>query len=121
MLLQPRFRRPVRVIGPIPDTPPHNNSFIQRYPRSVEVLTGNQSEPNQTRRRSDRRESDQRALKWFVRNGDITLFPHSPLALADVLSADNGSFDLIARSESDSTLADAAEPTETNKKSSATS
>ena len=65
----------------------------------MEVLNGNQAEPSQTRRRSDQQQADQRALNWHTRDGDIVLFPHSPLALADVLSADNGCFDLIANSD----------------------
>lgn len=64
----------------------------------MEVLNNNQAEPSQARRRSDSQEADQRALNWLTRNGDIALFPHSPLALADVLSADEGCFDLVADS-----------------------
>lgn len=66
----------------------------------MEVLTGNQSEPSQARRRGDRNANDQRALHWQVRDGDIVLFPHSPLALADVLSTTQGCFDLVAQSGS---------------------
>jgi len=62
----------------------------------VEVLNGNQSSHNLARRRSDRQEAPQRALTWLMRDGDIVLYPHSPLALADVLAAENGGFDLIA-------------------------
>ncbi len=64
----------------------------------MEVLNGNQAEPSQTRRRGDQTESDQRALNWFVRDGDIVLFPHSPLALADVLGSEGGCLDLVANS-----------------------
>lgn len=62
----------------------------------MEVLNGNQAEPSQARRRGDQLESDQRALSWFTRAGDIALYPHSPLALADVLNTEGGCFDLIA-------------------------
>lgn len=64
----------------------------------MEVLNGNQAEPSQTRRRNDQQEADQRALNWFTRDRDIPLFPHSPLALADVLYAEGGCFDLVAAS-----------------------
>jgi len=62
----------------------------------VEVLNGNQAEPSQARRRGDQQEADQRALNWLTRDGDIVLLPHSPLAIADVLSSEDGCFDLIA-------------------------
>jgi len=65
---------------------------------SVEVLKGNQAEPSHARRHGDQPEGDQRALSWFTRSGDIVLLPHSPLALADVLSAEGGCFDLVADS-----------------------
>ncbi len=62
----------------------------------MEVLKGNQSDQSLARRRSDRKGVAQRALAWLMRDGDILLYPHSPLALADVLAAENGGFDLIA-------------------------
>lgn len=64
----------------------------------MEVLKGNQTAPGQARRRGDQQETDQRALNWLTRDGDIALLPHSPLALADVLSSQDGCFDLIAAS-----------------------
>jgi len=85
----------------------------------VEVLSGNQTELNPARRRSDRQGADQRALAWVERDGDIVLYPHSPLALADVLSASNGCFDLIA--DGDSAPADAALAQESALKTNASS
>ena len=76
----------------------------------MEVLNGNQAEPSQTRRRGDQQESDQRALNWVTRDGDIVLFPHSPLALADVLATPGGCLDLVANSDKDK---DAQTPTQT--------
>jgi len=65
----------------------------------VEVLNDNQAEPSHKRRRGDQLEADQRALGWFARDADIALLPHSPLALADVLNAEGGCFDLVAHSD----------------------
>jgi len=62
----------------------------------VEALKGTQTDSFLARRRGDLRAADQRALDWRTREGDIVLYPHSPLALADVLSATNGCLDLIA-------------------------
>lgn len=97
----PQTRRSVintGVIGPIPDTPNTSYSLSAKTVNShtVEVLNGNQAEPSRTRRRGDQLGGDQRALSWFTREGDIALFPHSPLALADVLNSDGGCFDLVA-------------------------
>ena len=62
----------------------------------MEVLHGNQSEPGQARRKQDQQPSDQRTLDWSSHPCDVLLRPHSPLALADVLSHPGGCFDLVA-------------------------
>ncbi len=63
---------------------------------TVEVLHGNQTGSRHSRRQSDKAASgDNRALDWGVLESDIALFPHSPLALADVLSTQGGFLDLI--------------------------
>jgi len=82
----------------------------------VEALKGKQTDANPARRRSDQQQADQRALEWRTRDGDIKLYPHSPLALAEVLCATDGRLDLIADSE----IAD-SEHTETAQTNPATS
>jgi len=62
----------------------------------LEALKGKQIDSNHARRRGDAREADQRALEWYTRNGDIVLYPHSPLALADVISTPDACLDLVA-------------------------
>jgi len=62
----------------------------------VEALKGTKTDSIPARRRGDLQEADQRALDWRTREGDIVLYPHSPLALADVLSAAEGRLDLVA-------------------------
>jgi len=72
----------------------------------VEVIDGNQSDPSKARndargttalkRRKDDRQDDQRNLNWTTGDSDIVLQPHSPLALADVLSSEGGTFVLVA-------------------------
>jgi len=62
----------------------------------VEVLKGSQTDSSPARRRGDQQEADQRALQWSTREGDIMLYPHSPLALADVLGSAEGRLDLVA-------------------------
>lgn len=69
----------------------------------MEVLNGNQVSPAQRRRRSDDHRTHQRALSWVERDGDVLLYPHSPLALADVLSSTTGCFDLVAEALRDPT------------------
>ncbi len=75
----------------------------------MEVLDGNQQDPSkaqndargtsaQKRRKGDRPD-DQRNLNWVERDTDIALCPHSPLAIADVLSSENGTFVLVATAE----------------------
>ncbi len=64
----------------------------------MEALTGKRTDTNHTRRRGDALKADQRALEWHARDGDIRLYPHSPLALADVISAVDGRLDLVAES-----------------------
>lgn len=63
----------------------------------MEVLYGNQSNPKHSRRRADNENRcDDRALDWGVLDTDIQLYPHSPLALSNVLSEKGGYLDLIA-------------------------
>ena len=47
------------------------------------------------RRRADREGGGDRALDWAVRDTDVLLEPHSPLAIADVLTRPDGAFDLV--------------------------
>lgn len=62
----------------------------------MEVVQGNQSESRHSRRRSDTISlGENRALDWGSLDSDILLFPHSPLALANVLSQNGGFLDLI--------------------------
>ncbi len=75
----------------------------------MEVLKGHQKQLSLARRRSDSPEPSQRSLEWFTREGDIVLYPHSPLALADVLATNNGCFDLVA--DNGNPHVDPAEPT----------
>jgi len=61
----------------------------------VEVLHGKDtSASGHARRAGDTVGDARRALDWGSRASDILLFPHSPLALADVLSHPSGRFDL---------------------------
>ena len=61
----------------------------------MEVLQGNESiDAAHARRAADGVNDARRALDWASRPSDILLFPHSPLALADVLSHPAGRFDL---------------------------
>ena len=61
----------------------------------MEVLHGKDpSASGHARRAGDRVADAGRALDWGARASDILLFPHSPLALADVLSHPAGRFDL---------------------------
>ncbi len=62
----------------------------------MEALKGKQSDSNHKRRRGDLQKADQRALEWRTRAGDILLYPHSPLALAEVISTTDGRLDLVA-------------------------
>lgn len=48
------------------------------------------------RRRGDRDGGGERALDWGVRDCDVLLGPHSPLAIADILTRADGAFDLVA-------------------------
>lgn len=66
----------------------------------VEVLQGNQPDPDMTRRRTDKRPHTDRTLDWAARPTDILLQPHSPLALSDVLGHGSGRLDLIAQAGS---------------------
>ncbi len=76
----------------------------------MEVLRGNQAGSRHSRRQSDKLTAgDNRALDWGVLDSDIALLPHSPLALADVLSAHGGFLDLIPETSSTSNDQDADE------------
>ena len=61
----------------------------------MEVLQGDQSGAGHDRRARDREAGTSRALDWSTRPSDILLFPHSPLALADILSHESGRLDLL--------------------------
>ena len=64
----------------------------------MEVLHGNQTGSKYSRRRSDRYAlAENRLLDWASRDSDVDLLPHSPLALADVLTQQGGFLDLIAK------------------------
>lgn len=63
------------------------------------MIDNKSAELGHRRRRSDQGASNQRALNWTYRAGDVNLCPHSPLALADVLGNDSGCFDLIAKDQ----------------------
>ncbi|MFK7996142.1 MAG: DUF4011 domain-containing protein [Granulosicoccus sp.] len=64
----------------------------------MEVLRGNQIGSKHSRRRSDRYAlAENRLLDWSIHESDIALLPHSPLALADVLSQRGGYLDLVPR------------------------
>ena len=62
----------------------------------MEVLHGNQAGSKHSRRRSDQFGlAENRLLNWASHDSDIVLLPHSPLALAGVLSQRGGFLDLI--------------------------
>lgn len=96
--------------GPIPELwssqndlspPPVNN---QECENPVEVLYGSESNPKHARRRADNESrGDDRALDWGVLDTDILLYPHSPLALVDVLSENGGYLDLLSSDDSNLT------------------
>ncbi len=70
----------------------------------MEVLHGNQVGSKHSRRRSDRFSlAENRLLDWAVHESDISLQPHSPLALADVLTQEGGYLDLIPQRDETST------------------
>lgn len=76
----------------------------------MEVLRGNQASSRHSRRQSDKLTAgDNRALDWGMLDSDIALFPHSPLALADVLSTQGGFLDLIPETSSTSNDPDTTE------------
>ena len=61
----------------------------------MEVLHGNDLPASgHARRAADRSANARRVLDWGTRASDILLFPHSPLALTDVLSHPDGRLDL---------------------------
>lgn len=68
----------------------------------VEVLRGNHSGSKHGRRRSDKLViAENRVLDWGSHDTDITLFPHSPLALVDALSTSGGILDLVPSAPDD--------------------
>lgn len=72
----------------------------------MEVLHGNEPTSGHTRRAGDGLADAQRSLDWGSRPSDILLFPHSPLAVADVLANAAGRFDLLPVPPASSTAAD---------------
>jgi hypothetical protein len=70
----------------------------------VEVLYGSESNPKHSRRRADNdSRGGDRALDWGVLDTDILLYPHSPLALSEVLSENGGYLDLLSSDDSNLT------------------
>jgi len=61
----------------------------------VNVVTPPSNENTTARRRQDQLEKWDRALDWGVRDGDIEVHPHSPLAISDILTQSGGTLDLI--------------------------
>lgn len=73
----------------------------------MEVLHGNQAGSKYSRRRSDRHAlAENRLLDWAIQDSDIALLPHSPLALAEVLSQNGGYLDLVSLQENAGTKAE---------------
>ncbi len=73
----------------------------------VAVQHGNRPESKHSRRRSDRFNTGEfRTLEWGCQDSDILLCPHSPLALADILSQKGGFLDLIAQDDTAEALHD---------------
>ena len=79
----------------------------------MEVLHGNQAGSKHSRRRSDQYAlAENRLLDWANHDSDINLLPHSPLALANVLTQQGGFLDLLpqpAAAEEEPPEAEAAE------------
>ncbi|NND90471.1 MAG: DUF4011 domain-containing protein [Granulosicoccus sp.] len=68
-------------------------------------MHGNQSGSRHSRRRSDKIAlGENRALDWGRQDSDIDLLPHSPLAIADVLSKQGGFLDLVPLNVGQSTV-----------------
>ena len=61
----------------------------------MNVVTPPSNENTTARRRQDQLEKWDRALDWGVRDGDIDVHPHSPLAISDILTQSGGTLDLI--------------------------
>lgn len=72
----------------------------------MEVLYGNEPESGHARRARDGVTDARRSLDWGTRASDVLLFPHSPLALADVLTHPKGRFDLLPVPPASSAAAD---------------
>lgn len=99
-----------RLVGPIPELSINKNGLspppvnYQECENPVEVLYGSESNPKHSRRRADiQSRGDDRALDWGVLDTDILLYPHSPLALVDVLSENGGYLDLLPSDDSNLT------------------
>lgn len=81
----------------------------------MEVLRGNQSGSKHSRRRSDYSGlGENRALNWSTLDSDIALQPHSPLALADILSSQGGFLDLVPTTIADTNATDTNDKSEPN-------
>ena len=77
----------------------------------MEVLHGNQTGSKHSRRHSDKNASgENRELNWGREDSDIALYPHSPLALADLLSSNGGYLDLVPQADEISTGSEQQEP-----------
>ncbi len=61
----------------------------------MDVVTPPPNENTASRRRADQHENWHRSLDWASRRGDIHVHPHSPLALADILTQPGGRLDLV--------------------------
>jgi len=61
----------------------------------VDVVNTPQSNNRPRRRKRDGLDDWNRALEWSVRPDDIDIHPHSPLAIADILTRDDGCLDLV--------------------------
>lgn len=72
----------------------------------MEVLHGSQADSKYSRRRSDRHAlASNRLLDWSLQDSDIALLPHSPLALAEVLTQKGGNLVLVPEPETDAATA----------------
>lgn len=61
----------------------------------MDVVNTNHTESKASRRRRDQHENWHRALEWSQRRGDILVHPHSPLAIADILTQSGARLDLV--------------------------
>ncbi len=61
----------------------------------MDVVNLTQTESKASRRRRDQHENWHRALEWAHRRGDILVHPHSPMAIADILTQSDARLDLV--------------------------